>query len=160
MNTCRFYSIIGNSVSPTLKKTVDFFLDTNNLLLIALAVLSGGTLLFQSLQARGSRLSTLQATQMLNKGKTLVLDVRTVEQFATGHLSNAVNIPIKDLAQRTGEIDKFKDKNVIIVDQNGSLGGKAESRLRQASFANVFYLQGGIAAWQSQSLPVTTSKGK
>jgi predicted sulfurtransferase len=53
----------------------------------------GGALLVPYLQQRGNKLSLLQATQMLNQGKVLVLDVRDAEQFAAGHLRDARNIP-------------------------------------------------------------------
>jgi rhodanese-related sulfurtransferase len=130
---------------------VKFLID--NIFLIAVAILSGGALLLPLLQKRGNRVSTLQATQLINQGKTLVLDVRDGEAFAVAHLIDAKNIPLKDLPQRIGELDKFKAKNVLVVCQTGSQATKAVAQLSQAGFAQAYNLEGGIAAWQTQGLP-------
>ncbi|EJN08466.1 rhodanese-like domain-containing protein [Herbaspirillum sp. YR522] len=132
----------------------------DNIFLIALALVSGVALLVPYLQQRGNKLSLLQATQMLNQGKTLVLDVREADQFAAGHLRDARNIPLKELPQRIGELDKLKGRPVIVVCQNGSQAMKAESALKKAGFADVYGLQGGISAWQGQGLPLTVKDAK
>ena len=60
-----------------------FILD--HLLVVAIAVISGGALLWPALAPRGRRASPLQATQMMNRGKaTAVVDVRSSEEFAAG----------------------------------------------------------------------------
>lgn len=125
----------------------------DNIFLIAVAILSGGALLLPLLQKRGNRVSTLQATQLINQGKTLVLDVRDSEAFGAAHLIDAKNIPLKDLPQRIAELDKFKAKNVLVVCQTGSQATKAVAQLSQAGFAQAYNLEGGIAAWQTQGLP-------
>ena len=92
-----------------------FILDWNNLILIAMAVVSGIALLLPALQRRGARVSQIQATQMMNQGKTLVLDVRSAEEFASGHLPKAKNIPLPELAQRIAELEKSRNNVVITV---------------------------------------------
>ncbi|MEO6921680.1 MAG: rhodanese-like domain-containing protein [Collimonas sp.] len=125
----------------------------DNIFLIAVAFLSGGALLLPLLQKRGNRVTTLQAIQLINQGKTLVLDVRDSDAFAAGHLIDAKNIPLKDLPQRMAEVDKFKAKNVVVVCQTGNQATKAVAQLSQAGFAQAYNLEGGIAAWQTQGLP-------
>jgi rhodanese-related sulfurtransferase len=131
---------------------VKFFID--NIWLIALALISGGALLWPSLQRRGQKVSLLQATQLINQGKTIVLDVRDPAAFAAGHLRDAKNIPLKELPKRIGELDKFKSKNVIVVCQSGMQSAKATTQLKKAGFNEVVSLNGGLAAWQAQGLPV------
>lgn len=130
---------------------MEFAID--NIWLIALALISGGALLLPSLQQRGARVSLLQATQMINQGKTLIIDVRDPAQFAAGHLRDARNIPLKELPKRIGELDKFKSRKVIIVCQSGMQSSKATSQLKKAGFDEVYSLNGGLAAWQAQGLP-------
>lgn len=129
-----------------------FFID--NIWLIALVLVSGGALLWPNLQRRGDKVSTLQATQLINQGKSLVLDVREPEAFAAGHLRDAKNIPLKDLPNRIGELEKFKSKAVIAVCQSGVQSAKAAAQLRKAGFNEAFSLDGGVSAWQAQGLPV------
>jgi rhodanese-related sulfurtransferase len=132
---------------------VKFVID--NIWLIALLLVSGGALLWPTLQRRGEKVSVLQATQLLNQGKTAVVDVREPSAFAAGHLRDAKNIPLKELPNRLGELDKFKSKPVIAVCQTGVQSSKAAAQLKKAGFSEVFSLDGGVSAWQAQGLPTT-----
>lgn len=126
---------------------------SDNLFLLSIAIISGGALLLPSLQRRGARVSQLQATQYMNQGKTLVLDVRSAEEFATGHLPNSKNIPLKELESRIKEIEKSKANVVITVCASGVRSSSAVSILNKAGFEKTFSLDGGVATWQSQGLP-------
>lgn len=126
---------------------------SDNLFLLSIAIISGGALLLPSLQRRGARVSQLQATQYMNQGKTLVLDVRSAEEFATGHLPNSKNIPLKELESRIKEIEKSKSNVVITVCASGVRSSSAVAVLNKAGFEQTFSLDGGVAAWQSQGLP-------
>src|SRR3954463_874224 len=82
---------------------VKFILD--HLFIVSIAVLSGGALLWPLLVARGKVATPLQVTQIINRGKATILDVRSEADFANGHLRDAKNIPVKELATRMGELD-------------------------------------------------------
>lgn len=125
----------------------------DNIWLIGIVLISGGALFFPFLQKRGAKVSQYQATQYMNQGKTLVLDVRSAEEFASGHLQNAKNIPLADLATRMKEIEKSKSSTVITVCDRGTVSPSATTMLAKAGFAQVFSLEGGLAAWKSQGLP-------
>lgn len=137
---CRYWNI------------VKFLID--NIWLIGLALVSGGALLWPSLQRRGDKVSLLQATQLINQGKAIIVDVREPAEFADGHLRDAKNIPFKELANRLGELGKFKAKTVIAVCQTGVTSAKAAAQLKKAGFSEAVSLDGGIAAWKSQNLPL------
>ncbi|MBV8634822.1 MAG: rhodanese-like domain-containing protein [Burkholderiaceae bacterium] len=126
----------------------------NNILLFVLALVSGGMLLWPLLQKRGSKVSILQATQLFNQGKTLFLDVRDEAEFATGHVREARNIPLKQLTDKVGELAKFKAKTVIVMCATGVRASKAAAQLKAAGFETVHILEGGVTAWQSQGMPL------
>ena len=123
------------------------------ILLISIALISGGALLIPAMLPRGKRASTLEVTQLMNRGKTVVLDVRDAADFAKGHLRDAKNIPLADLQARIGELDKSKGKSVVVVCQTGARADKAMKVLQNAGFEDVVGLDGGLAAWQAASLP-------
>lgn len=133
-------------------KPVKFILD--QILLVSIVVLSGGALLWPALQPRGKRASSLTVTQLLNRGKSLVLDVGTAEEFAKGHLRDAKHIPLADLPKRIGELEKSKGKTIIVVCQTGARADKAVKLLAAAGFEDVVSLDGGVVAWQASGLPV------
>jgi rhodanese-related sulfurtransferase len=125
----------------------------NNIWLIGIALISGGALLFPFLQRRGPKVNHYQATQLINQGKTLLLDVRTADKYADGHLQGSKNIPLAELANRIKEIEKSKNSTVITVCDFGKISVNAAAILAKAGFANVFSLEGGITAWKAQGLP-------
>ena len=127
----------------------------DNIFLVAIAVLAGGALLWPALAPRGKRASPLQLTQMINRGKTTIVDVRSSEEFAAGHLRDAKHIPLADLGARIGELDKSKNRTVIMVCQTGARSDKAARQLQAAGFEDVHSLEGGLAAWKAAGLPLT-----
>jgi len=126
---------------------VKFIID--NIWLFGLVLVSGGTLLWPVLQRRGEKVSILQATQMLNQGKTIIVDVRDAAEFTAGHVRDAKNIPLKELPQRVAELEKFKSKAVVVMCQEGMRSSKATTQLKKAGFNEVYSLSGGLAAWQA-----------
>ena len=90
---------------------------------------------------------------MMNQGKSVVLDVRSQEDFAAGHIRDANHIPLKELKSRISELDKFKSKSVIVVCSSGRQSARATGLLKSAGFGDVYSLDGGLAAWQAQGLP-------
>ncbi len=121
---------------------------------VALVLISGGALLWPALQPRGKRASALQVTQLLNRGKTTIIDVGTPQEFAVGHLRDAKNIPLADLAARIGELEKSKARSVVVVCQSGARADKAVRQLAAAGFNDVVSLDGGLTAWRAAGLPV------
>jgi rhodanese-related sulfurtransferase len=138
---------------PNYFKPVKFIID--NMWLIGLVFLSGGFLLWNSLQQRGSQLSLFETTRLINQGKAAILDVRDALDFASGHMRDARNIPVKELPQRVGELEKLKSRTIILVCGSGVQSGRATLVLKKAGFAEVYSLSGGIAAWQAQGMPVS-----
>ncbi len=127
---------------------------TDNLLLIAIAVASGALLFWPMVSRRmaGATLGHLAATRMINDQDAVILDVRSGNEFAAGHLPQAKNIPVDDVAKRAGEI--AAGRPVILYCQSGSRAGKAATALRGAGRDQVFVLDGGLQAWQQAGLPV------
>ena len=126
----------------------------DHIFLFGLVIVSGGALLWPALAMRGKRASALEVTQMINRGKTTILDVRDAAAFANGRLRDAKNIPLAELAKRIGELDKSKSKTIVVVCQNGARSGSAANILGKAGFDDVISLDGGVAAWQTQGLPL------
>jgi len=132
---------------------VKFILD--NIFIVAIAAISGGALLFPALMPKGRRATALQVTQFINRGKTTVLDVRSADEFAASHLRDAKHIPLADLGKRIGELEKSKNRTVIVVCQTGARADKAARLLAAAGFEDAHALEGGQAAWIAAGLPVT-----
>lgn len=123
----------------------------------ALAAVSGSLLVVTALKG-GRGISPAQATMLINREDALVVDVRETAEYAAGHLLNARHIPLGDLEKRLGELEKFKDKPVILNCQSGSRSASGCGVLRKAGFARVHNLEGGIAAWEQAGMPISRKK--
>ena len=125
-----------------------------HIFLLGIVVLSGGALLWPVLTVRGKRASPLEVTQLINRGKSTIVDVRDAAEYATGHLRDARHIPLAELAQRVGELEKSKNKTIVLVCQKGVRSSSAAKVLAKAGFDDVVSLDGGVAAWQGAGLPL------
>ena len=125
-----------------------------NIVLIAIAIVSGAMLLRPVLQRRtgGPALDTLGATRLINDTHAIVLDVREPAEFGAGHLPNARNIPLGELGKRAAELPAGKP--VLICCATGARSGKAASVLKAAGREQVFNLDGGLQSWRQAGLPV------
>jgi rhodanese-related sulfurtransferase len=83
----------------------------------------------------------------------LILDVRTPEEFAAGHLPGAHNIPHDQLAGRLGELGIAPDGEIVVHCQSGRRAAAAEQVLREAGYANVRDLSGHWQGWREAGLP-------
>jgi rhodanese-related sulfurtransferase len=107
----------------------------------------------QTLQG-GGEVGTLEATQLINRRDAVVLDVREASEYAAGHLPNAKHIPLGQLASRLKELEKFKERPIVITCASGTRFGSALSLLKKNGFKEPVNLKGGIASWQQASLPL------
>lgn len=127
-----------------------------NFFLIAVAVASGGMLLWPAVRrgAGGPAVNTLEATILINQQDALVIDVRESSEFQQGHILGARNVPMSQLETRIADLEKHKERPVIISCGSGNVSGRAASTFRHRGFSRVFNLSGGVAAWQQAGLPV------
>ncbi|MBW2241506.1 MAG: rhodanese-like domain-containing protein [Deltaproteobacteria bacterium] len=86
----------------------------------------------------------------------VTIDVRTAEEYASGHIPGAVNIPFDEVAERIGEIDA--PHGVALYCMVGPRARKGETALRAAGVEKVFHLEGGMAAWKEAGLPIDAPK--
>ena len=81
-----------------------------------------------------------------------VIDVRTPEEYAAGHIPGALNIPFDQVAERISEVDA--PHGVALYCMVGPRARKGEAALLAAGYASVLHLEGGLAAWQAGGFPV------
>jgi rhodanese-related sulfurtransferase len=128
---------------------------TENIFLIAIAFVSGAMLVWPLVRrgAGGPAVGTLEATMLINQKDAVVIDVREPGEFAQSHILNSRNIPLGELAARMKELERFKERAVIVSCATGNRSGSAAALLRKNGFTDVVNLAGGVAAWQQAGLP-------
>ena len=126
-----------------------------NILLIAVALVSGAMLLWPYLRRAtgGPSINPTQATQLINREDALVLDVREPGEYGAGHILGARSVPLARIGERA-DFAKRKDRPLIVYCDGGARASKAAAALRQQGFTRVLSLSGGLGAWQQAGLPV------
>lgn len=121
-------------------------------------------LLFSSLvlaACGGSATGTAATVQLLTPadyeeifgaGQThMLIDVRTPEEFASGHIEGSINIPVESLSDRLNELPR--DLPLVVYCRTGNRSATAARILVDAGYASVFDL-GGIQSWVAAGYPI------
>ena len=87
-----------------------------------------------------------------------VLDVRTPEEYAAGHLPGAVNIPHGELAARIAELAGARERDVVVYCRTGVRSAAALEVLGKAGFKRLFQLKGDYTRWSEEKRPVVASQ--
>ncbi|MBV7314994.1 rhodanese-like domain-containing protein [Shewanella sp. NIFS-20-20] len=90
-----------------------------------------------SLSSTAQAADDLQAWDMIKDG-ALVIDVRTPEEFAQGHLADAINIPFEQIAQEFAQRDIAKDTEVVLYCRSGNRSGRAQQSLIEQGYTHTF----------------------
>lgn len=132
-----------------------FLLRLENLLFAITAVVSGLLLLWPLVSQRGIKeIDTRVAVQLINYQEALVLDVRDDSEYAAGHLPNSKHVPSEKIEERWTELQKFKEKPIVVIYRSGIRSNHPSLFLKKNGFTQVFNLMGGIDTWKRANLPI------
>lgn len=122
-------------------------------LLSATAPLAAGT--------RATEMTVGQARELIQQrardAQFVILDVRTPEEFAEGHLSGAVNVNLMapDFESRLGALDR--GKSYLVYCRTGNRSAKAIQAMDRLGFRSAYHMFEGIVGWQKKGFPLSTS---
>jgi len=114
-------------------------------LLVSLAALLSGL-------ACADGAPTVSQEQLLERingkdSELVVLDVRTAQEFAAGHVPGAINISHDELEGRLEELEQVRDKDVVVYCRSGRRTGIALGILERAGFERTYHLEGDFLGW-------------
>ena len=126
----------------------------NHYILVSLFVAFLVAILILESRRGGAKISAQGAVTLINKDEAVVVDIRDRKEFGEGRITGSVNIPLNSLKSRVAELNKFKDKQIIVADKMGQHSAMAVKQLNAEGFSNVVRLNGGIADWKASNLPL------
>jgi rhodanese-related sulfurtransferase len=136
---------------------MEFISNTNNLILLALMLVSGTLLLgpnFMGFIQGQSGVTPAIATQLINRNKANVIDIRDSESYVAGHISRAKHIESAKLIETLSGMKLDKSAPVILVCDSGMKSSSFVSKVKDLGFKDVVCLDGGIKAWNLAGLPL------
>ena len=126
----------------------------NHYILVSLFVAFLVALLILEARRGGAKVSAQAAVNLINRDEAVVVDIRDRKEFGEGRITGSVNIPLNSLKSRAAELNKFKDKQIIVADKMGQHSAMAVKQLNAEGFTNVVRLNGGIGDWKASNLPL------
>ncbi|MBV6417090.1 MAG: Thiosulfate sulfurtransferase GlpE [Steroidobacteraceae bacterium] len=118
---------------------------------IACAVLSGlATLAVADEAWKAPEVSRAEVRALAAAGATttVVLDVRTPEEFAAGHVPGAINIPHDQVKDRLAELGASKDRPIVVYCRSGKRAAKALAILHDAGYRRLSHMTGDMLGWK------------
>lgn len=104
---------------------------------------------------RGVRdISPREALDLIRSRGALVLDVREQPEYDAGHLADTTLIPLGSLEARIAELERFRDRPIVVICHGGKRSATACWQLARRGFGQTFNIAGGILAWKKASLPL------
>lgn len=92
------------------------------------------------------QIGALQLARMMDNGDVAVIDVRTAEEFAEGHIKGALNMPLDSFDP--DEVMALEADDVVLYCRSDRRSNMAAAQLSDATGEPVTHLDGGIVAWQ------------
>jgi rhodanese-related sulfurtransferase len=127
---------------------------TNHWMMVSALAIMFMALMWDSGQKAGPKVSTHEATALINSKNGLVLDIREKADYKGGHIVDSVNIGNAQLLSRIAELEKNKNDPIIVVCKTGQTASAASKILKDNGFAEVYRLSGGIMDWTNNNLPL------
>jgi rhodanese-related sulfurtransferase len=83
-----------------------------------------------------------------------MVDVRSIEEFKSGHVANSKNLPLADIQDPAKQLHLDTNKPIILVCLSGSRASSAVGKFKKAGFSEIACMEGGIGAWTQAGLPL------
>ena len=101
-----------------------------------------------------NRLTPFQATRLINSENAVVIDIRDMNAYDKGHITNAVHILPTELDKNIKRLEQYKHQPLIIVCAIGQKSRYFIEKLRKQGYEKVYILMGGMSAWNNADMPV------
>jgi rhodanese-related sulfurtransferase len=129
----------------------------DNLLLIGVSLFAAVMLIWPPISRQLSGIKEVgvtEAIQLINHKDAVVLDVREDSEYYSGHVPHSRHIPLGALGKRHTELERYKNRPLVVVCRSGARSGSACGMLKKQGFEEVYNLSGGVGAWQQANLPL------
>lgn len=148
---------MGNKIKKIFKSGIFYLASAALIALLFFNISLAGCKTQESKPASITNVTADEVYKMLSLSKDyFILDVRSKEEFDSGHIEGAYLIPVSELENRLAELPQ--DKPIIVHCMSGSRSTSAANILLEKGFKEIFNMKGGITEWQSKGFPTVVEK--
>lgn len=94
------------------------------------------------------QINTDEASKLIGKQDTILIDCRTPEEYASGHIPGSMLLPLDELEKNVGDLDK--DKTYIVICRSGNRSTTFTDSLQSKGFKDVYNVLGGMNEWSGE----------
>ena len=109
---------------------------------------------YSEMNKGGKKIEPNELTTLINRENAILVDLRPKEDYDAGHIMSALNYPHQDFENQMHELDRYKERPIILVCDMGRNSANIGEKLKKADFKNIFRLNGGMMTWTQENLPV------
>ncbi|MDC0528634.1 rhodanese-like domain-containing protein [Gammaproteobacteria bacterium] len=102
----------------------------------------------------GKKITPQDLVSLTNQDAAKLIDLRSPNEFADGHITGSINIPYADIEDRLHEIKLQEGKSLVLICDSGSQSANTGEVLNKSGYQNTVILSGGIGAWKLDNLPL------
>jgi rhodanese-related sulfurtransferase len=102
----------------------------------------------------GKKITPQDLVSLTNQDAAKLIDLRSPNEFADGHITGSINIPYADIEDRLHEIKLQEGKSLVLICDSGSQSANAGEVINKSGYQNTIILSGGIGAWKLDNLPL------
>ena len=99
-----------------------------------------------------------ELTALVNRENALVVDLSASGDFEKGHIAGSRNVAPSQFDPENKLLAAARSLPVVVLCRNGQASAGAAKRLKKAGFEQVYWLDGGVAAWQQADLPLVKGR--
>lgn len=99
-----------------------------------------------------------ELTLLINREDALVVDLSASADFEKGHIAGSKSIPPSQFDPERKPLAGARQRPVVVVCRSGQASADAAKKLKKAGFERVYWLEGGIMAWQQADLPLVKGR--
>ncbi|CAH0541692.1 rhodanese-like domain-containing protein [Vibrio marisflavi] len=115
--------------------------------------------MYKSSTAPFKTITAAEATFLMNKEKGVVVDIRTKDEFKSGHITDSLHILPSEIKEgNTASLEKHKSDPIIVVCKTGQTARESANLLAKAGFEKVNLLRNGLISWNEANLPLVRGK--
>jgi rhodanese-related sulfurtransferase len=145
---------IQERLPGTISEAPYFKMKTSGVFPFTLGELKGTITVVDFRQANYVEVSSREGSDLIQNIKPFVLDVRTEAEFKSGHLENAVLMPVQQLQARLKELEAYKDQNILIYCATGNRSTVASKIMIDSGFKRIYNMRYGISQWGRDNFPI------
>ena len=132
-----------------------FLFISQNFIAVTLLLLSLIASIVYEGRKGGKKLSPGEATRKINKENALVVDLRSSQEFSSGHIAGSINVQEDKLEQHLITKRHSKETPVVLVCKTGVASKKSGISLTKAGYLDINVVSGGMMTWEGNGMPLS-----